>query len=124
MGAVGGIVAVIFGILWTVLAVVITRQMPIPLVGIVFPLFGVAFVLFGIAGVAYNLYNARAGNRLSLLDVTSATEEPDPMNPAPDGLKRAGSVESRLQKLTDLKTRGLISELEFIDQRKRILGEI
>lgn len=124
MGAVGGIFAVIFGILWTVLAVAMTRSMPFPFVGIVFPLFGVIFVVIGIASVVYNLYNAGAKNRLSVLDVTSGTEEPDPLNSAAVGPQASGSVESRLKKLGDLKASGLISEAEFRDQRKRILGEI
>ncbi len=42
-----------FGVLWTVMALAITRNSPFPLVGVVFPLFGVLFVVGAIfAGVS------------------------------------------------------------------------
>lgn len=78
MGAVGSVIAILFGIFWTVFAWNMTRN--VPLVGTIFPLFGVLFVLFGIANLVYSLYNTTARNRLSLLDLTETGEEPDPLN--------------------------------------------
>ncbi|MFZ4682282.1 MAG: SHOCT domain-containing protein [Terrimicrobiaceae bacterium] len=124
LGAFAGIFAVIFGLLWTVLAFALTRSFPIPVVGIVFPLFGVAFVIMGIVNVLYNLRNATAKERYSVIDITTGAEEPDPLNrlvhPTADG----ESVEAKLRKLDDLKSKGLISLAEHTAQRTRILNSI
>ena len=77
--AVSGIVAVVFGIFWTLMAYTITRGSPFPFVGVVFPLFGVVIVVLGIADVIYNFYNAISQNRFSTLDVTRPGDEPDPL---------------------------------------------
>jgi hypothetical protein len=81
MGAVGGIVGVVFGILWTMLAFWLTADAPFPLVHVIFPLFGVLFIVVGIMGVIYNARNATAQNRFSVMDVVDSQSEPDPLDP-------------------------------------------
>lgn len=44
--------------------------------------------------------------------------------PRPALAPAAGSVEERLQKLSSLKTQGLISEAEYEESRRRILSEV
>ncbi len=72
MGALGSVVAVIFGIFWTIMAV----SMGAP--GF-FPLFGVLFIIIGIVQVIYNLKNATGENRYSAFDIVEDGEEPDPL---------------------------------------------
>jgi hypothetical protein len=69
--AIAGLFVAAFGVLWTILAIVITADAPFPAVKIIFPLFGVMFVVIAISGVVYNAYNATATNRLSNLDIES-----------------------------------------------------
>ena len=73
MGAAGSIIAVIFGIFWTIAA----ASMGAP--GI-FPLFGVLFVILGIVQTVYNLKNATGKNRYSSFDIVEDGEEPDPLD--------------------------------------------
>ena len=107
------------------MAFFLTKNSPFPVVDWAFPLFGVIFVIFGIAMAVYHFTNATAKKRMSILDVTAPGEEPDPLNvhfgESESGLE---STEIRLSKLAQLKARGLISEAEFSEQRRRILGEI
>lgn len=52
----------------------------------VFACFALVPLLIGVVGlinVIYSFYNATAKNRLSNLDITTHTEEPDPLNPKP-----------------------------------------
>lgn len=79
MGGIGSLYAVVFGILWTVLAFYFTSDLPFP-IGIIFPLFGVCFVLFGIVQTVYHFNNAARKNRFSEFDVVDGDEEPDPLN--------------------------------------------
>lgn len=72
MGAIGGIFAAVFGVIWTIGA----ASMGAP--GF-FVLFGVMFVVMAIVGVAYNAYNATQKDRMSNLDITTGHEEPDPI---------------------------------------------
>lgn len=72
MGGAGGIVAVIFGVIWTVGAA--SSGAP----GF-FVLFGVIFIIMAIAGVIYNFYNATRKNRMSTFDITEEIEESDPI---------------------------------------------
>jgi len=72
MGAIGGVVAAVFAVIWTVGAA--SKGAP----GF-FVLFGVVFVIMAIAGVIYNLYNATQKNRISTFDITKGSEEPDPI---------------------------------------------
>lgn len=73
--AIGGIVAAVFGVFWTISA----ASMGAP--GI-FVLFGIVFVLAGIAGAIYNFHNATAQNRFSNYDITHHHEESDPLSDA------------------------------------------
>ena len=143
-GALTGIGAAIFGVLWTILAFAITRDAPFPLVGIIFPLFGVVFVVMGIARVIYDLRNATAQERNSLVDVVPEEQEMDPLNRrfgrsqaqaqqqgsggaaqrGAAGSGGAATVEARLQALDQLRGRGLVTEVEYAEQRARILREL
>ena len=73
MGAMGSVIAVIFGIFWTIAA----ASMGAP--GI-FPLFGVLFVILGIVQAVYHFKNATGENRYSSFDIVESGEEPDPLN--------------------------------------------
>lgn len=73
MGAFGAVIAVIFGIFWTITA----ASMGAP--GF-FPLFGVLFILMGIGQVVYHLKNATGENRYSSFDIVEDGEEPDPLD--------------------------------------------
>lgn len=73
MGAFGAVIAVIFGIFWTITA----ASMGAP--GF-FPFFGVLFILMGVAQVVYNLKNATGENRYSAFDIVEDGEEPDPLD--------------------------------------------
>ena len=125
MGAVGGIIAVIFGVFWTILAYNMTRGMPNMggfAFGDIFPLFGVLFIILGLVRVAYNFRNATAQNRFSVLDVTTDNEEPDPLNLRHTAENKAppatSSVAHRLQELESLRQQGLVQPDEY--QRKRV----
>ncbi|WP_308857383.1 zinc ribbon domain-containing protein [uncultured Oscillibacter sp.] len=73
MGAVGAVLGVVFGIIWTVAAV----SMGAP---IFFPLFGLVFITIGIVQAIYNFINATGENRYSEYDIVDESEEPDPLN--------------------------------------------
>ena len=73
MGAFGAIIAVIFGIFWTVS----TASMGAPAF---FPIFGVLFIIIGIVQAVYNFKNATGKNRYSSFDIVDSQEEPDPWN--------------------------------------------
>ncbi len=122
LGAFGGIFAVLFGIFWTFMAFSITRN--IPIVGIVFPLFGVAFVIIGIVNVIYNFRNATARERYSVIDITTESEEPDPLNRLVNPNQGGNTVENKLRELDGLRTKGLVSSAEYAAQRTRILNSI
>jgi len=92
-GAVGSVVMVLFGILWTVLAYSMTKDAPFPLVGVIFPLFGVIFVIMGIVQTIIHFKNATGRNRMSLYDVVDSESEPDPFNPRVRGVRK-GHTES------------------------------
>ena len=72
MGAFGAIIAVIFGIFWTVS----TASMGAPAF---FPIFGVLFIIIGIVQAVYNFKNATGKNRYSSFDIVDSQEEPDPL---------------------------------------------
>jgi len=73
MGGIGSVVAILFGIFWTVSA----SSMGAP--GF-FPLFGVLFIILGIAQAVYHFKNAAGDNRFSAFDITDDGEEPDPLD--------------------------------------------
>lgn len=77
--AIASAVMVVFGIFWTILAYEGTRGAS-GAIGIIFPLFGVLFVFIGLVQIGMNLYNAFGKKRMSVLDITSGKEEPDPLN--------------------------------------------
>ncbi len=72
MGAVGGIAAALFGVIWMLGAA--SAGAPAS-----FVLFGVVFIGLAIAGVAYNVYNATQKDRMSTFDITKEDEEQDPI---------------------------------------------
>ena len=85
MGGFASVIAGIVGIFWTVLAVSMGAPFP-------FPLFGVLFILLAVVQAVYQFRNAAGKNRNSIVDITDADEEPDPLNlrfgssdPAPTG---------------------------------------
>ncbi|MFA6962469.1 MAG: SHOCT domain-containing protein [Opitutaceae bacterium] len=131
-GALAGVGAVIFGIFWTIMAFSITRNSPFPMVGTIFPLFGVVFVLVGVGRVVYDLRNATGRDRNSIVDVLPQEQEPDPLD-ARFGRSSAGpraqasrttDVEARLSALQALRSKGSITEVEYAEQRSRILSEL
>ena len=69
MGAMGSIVAAVFGLIWTGAAV----SMGAP---IFFPLFGVVFVIMGIVQAVYNFKNATSENRYSEFDIVDGIIRP------------------------------------------------
>jgi len=74
MGAIGSVIAVIFGIGWIGFA----DNMGAPTF---FMIFGVLFIIMGIANVIYNLTNATSKNRFSTFDIVDGDEERDPLDP-------------------------------------------
>jgi len=79
MGAAGSVVAIVFGIFWTIMAYQITKDAPFPMVGTIFPLFGVLFIILGAVQAVFHYKNATGRRRMSLLDITEDGEEPDPL---------------------------------------------
>ena len=71
MGGVASLIAVVFGVFWTVSAV----SMGAP---VFFPIFGVLFIVMGAVQAVYNFKNAAGKNRYSSFDIVDSTEEPDP----------------------------------------------
>ena len=71
MGAMGSVIAVVFGIFWTILA----ASMGAPFF---FPIFGVIFIIMGIVQAVYHFKNATGENRYSAFDIVDSAEEPDP----------------------------------------------
>lgn len=78
MSFIGSIVAIIFGVFWTIIAFSITSNSSFGIIGFIFPLFGVLFIVLGIVQAIYNYKNATGKNRYSIFDITDSTEEGDP----------------------------------------------
>lgn len=72
MGAMGSVVAIIFGIFWTIMA----ASMGAP---VFFPIFGVIFILLGVVQAVYHFKNATGKERFSEFDIVDSQEEPDPL---------------------------------------------
>ena len=131
MSAVGGIIAVIFGVFWIGMASNISGSMGGG-VASVFPLFGVLFVVAAIIGVVYNLKNATSKDRFSTFDITDESEESDPLNETfgrknalpKEPLKSENTVRDRLAKLEALRKDGLITEEEYQAQRETIITSL
>jgi hypothetical protein len=88
MSFVGSIIAIVFGVFWTIMAASMTSNSPFPVVGTVFPLFGVLFIVLGIITAAYHYKNATGESRYSIFDITDSSEEGDP---AEKWVKKSGS---------------------------------
>lgn len=73
MGGIGSAAAAVFGVIWTLFAL----SMGAP---VIFALFGVVFVAMGVMQAIYNFKNATSKDRYSSFDITSDSEEPDPLN--------------------------------------------
>ena len=73
MNAVGSLIGIVFGIIWTCAA----ASMGAP--GF-FPLFGLVFIGIGVANAIYSFKNATGENRYSDFDIVDSDEEPDPLN--------------------------------------------
>ena len=71
--AVGAVIGIVFGIIWTIAAL----SMGAPFF---FPLFGLVFIGMGVYNAVYNYRNATSENRYSEFDITDENEEPDPLN--------------------------------------------
>ncbi|WP_352419267.1 zinc ribbon domain-containing protein [Proteiniborus sp.] len=78
MSFMGSIIAIIFGIFWTIMASSMTSGFGI--VGVFFPLFGILFIIIGIVQAVYHYKNATGKDRYSMYDITDSTEEEDPAN--------------------------------------------
>lgn len=79
MGGVGSVISIIFGIIWTAMAVQISAGAPGG-IGSIFPLFGILFIVAGIVNAIYHFRNATSPERYSLMDITYSESEPDPLN--------------------------------------------
>lgn len=73
MGAMGSVVGVIFGVIWTG-AAASTGAPPF------FLAFGVLFIIVGVVQALYHYKNATGENRFSEFDITEDGEEPDPLD--------------------------------------------
>ena len=73
MNAVGSLIGIVFGIIWTCAA----ASMGAP--GF-FPLFGLVFIGIGVVNAIYSFKNATGDNRYSAYDIVDEDEEPDPLN--------------------------------------------
>ena len=78
MALIGSIAAVVFGLFWTGMAVMITAGSGSGAIGFIFPMFGVIFVIIGIAQAAYHYKNTKGKDRFSLIDIVDKKEEGDP----------------------------------------------
>ena len=76
---VGSIFGIVFGVIWTILAICMTANAGI--IGLLFPLFGICFVGMGIYNAYIAYKNAHGEDRMSLFDVVDSEEEPDPWSP-------------------------------------------
>ena len=74
-GAAGSVIAIVWGILWTVLAAGATQVAGA--FGLIFPLFGLCFIGMGVYNLIYHSKNASADaqDRDSLLEIVDSDEE-------------------------------------------------
>ena len=74
-GAAGSVIAIVWGILWTVLAAGATQGAGA--FGLIFPLFGLCFIGMGVYNLIYHSKNASADaqDRDSLLEIVDSDEE-------------------------------------------------
>lgn len=98
MSFIGSVVAIIFGVFWTIIAVNMTANASFGMIGVIFPLFGVIFIAVGVVQAVYNYRNATGENRYSVFDITDSKEEGDP---ADKWIKRKNENEEELREFTD-----------------------
>ncbi len=72
MGGVMGVAGALFGVFWTVMAIVGGAWFMAP--------FGLIFIGIAVFNAIYNFKNATGKNRYSEYDITDENEEPDPWN--------------------------------------------
>lgn len=83
VGAIAAFGMALIGIVFTVTAVSSINNSGFPENGgaaTLFTVFGIVFVLIAVCSGIYELHNATARNRPSILDITDGNEEPDPLN--------------------------------------------
>lgn len=80
--AVGSIFMVVFGVIWTLIAIGMTWDAGI--IGLLFPLFGLVFIGQGIYSAVVSFKNAKGKDRMSLYDIVDESEEKDPWDPTYD----------------------------------------
>ncbi len=73
MNGIGSIVAVVFGIFWTIMTLIMGAPF-------FFPIFGVIFIIVGIIQAIYNFKNATSKNRFSEYDIVPSDKEEDYFN--------------------------------------------
>ncbi len=86
-GLIGAIVAVIFGIFWTVMAFSLTQDLGGDFGGAgafswIFPCFGLIFIGLGIFQIIYHFINLKNKERMSIIDIVDSEEEHDPLEKA------------------------------------------
>ncbi len=87
LGYQGSMGAVFFGVLWTVIALVMGITVATQfggmaiIIAVVFPLFGILFISLAWKQAKFNQHNATSKDRHSLVDITEDGEEGDPMDP-------------------------------------------
>lgn len=74
--AVRGLVAGLFGILWTLFAWHITAELHVPYVGVVFPLIGVLITLTAWSQAAYHFVHLAGQQRFAEYDFVSLEDQP------------------------------------------------
>ena len=78
MEGMGSVIAIIFGVFWTILAAGMTSGAGI--IGVIFPLFGLCFIGIGVVNAVYHFKNATGKERYSSFDIVDSSEEQDPLN--------------------------------------------
>ena len=79
MNGIGSIFAIIFGIIWVILAFGMGGMAGGGIFSI-FPLFGIVFIGIAVVNAVYHFKNATGENRYSTFDITEDGEETDPFN--------------------------------------------
>ena len=82
LGGVMSLAIGLFGLIWTILVA--------SMGGGLFALFGVLFMVVAVVQAIYHFSNATRRNRFSVMDITSGTEEPDPLNERFGGIDLEG----------------------------------
>ena len=78
MSGIGSVFAIIFGIIWVVMAFGMGGMAGGGIFSI-FPLFGIVFIGIAVVNAVYHFKNATGENRYSTFDITEDGEEIDPL---------------------------------------------